>query len=185
MSKTTLKKLLSQLTKEQMIDVILEMYEARKDAREYLEYFIDPNETAMAEKAKAITTKEFFPQRGRAKGRTSVCRRAIKEFSVLHPSRALIADVKFHLVESIIKYATIIRWWLKESQENTLRTSLRDLLEYCFTNDLLDCNYHRIRAIIDTLESTRSPKARSTVEIYVDFLNVNNLIDRFKSTPKT
>lgn len=175
MSKTTLKKLLTNLTREQMIDVILEMYDARKDAREYLEYFVDPNESAMAEKAKSIISKEFFPARGHAKGRTSVCRRAIKEFTTLHPSPIHIADVKFHFVETIVKYGVATRWWLKESQENTLRTALRDLLDYCFANDLLDRSQKRIHSIIDTLSASRSAKARSAVDVYTDFLAENAL----------
>ena len=36
MSKSQLKKHLTALTKEQVIDVVLELYEARKEAKEYL-----------------------------------------------------------------------------------------------------------------------------------------------------
>ena len=86
MSKTTLKKQLKELTREQLIEVMLELYDARKDAREYLEYYVNPDEKKMHEKYKAVITKEFFPQKGRAKGRTSVCKKAIKEFTTLHPS---------------------------------------------------------------------------------------------------
>ena len=45
MSKTTLKKQLNELTREQLIEVMLELYEARKDAREYLEYRPTPSST--------------------------------------------------------------------------------------------------------------------------------------------
>ena len=44
MSKAQLKKHLSALTKEQIIEVILELYDARKEAKEYLEFYLNPNE---------------------------------------------------------------------------------------------------------------------------------------------
>lgn len=63
MSKTTLKKQLKELTREQLIEVMLELYDARKDAREYLEYYVNPDEKKMHEKYKAVITKEFFRKR--------------------------------------------------------------------------------------------------------------------------
>ena len=57
MSKTTLKKQLNELTREQLIEVMLELYEARKDAREYLEYYVNPDEKKMYEKYRAVIIK--------------------------------------------------------------------------------------------------------------------------------
>lgn len=42
MSKAQLKKHLIKLTKEQVIDVVMELYEARKEAKEYLDFYINP-----------------------------------------------------------------------------------------------------------------------------------------------
>ena len=53
MSKTSLKKLLSELDRDQLAEMIVELYEARKEAREYLEYFVSPDENAMLEKYKS------------------------------------------------------------------------------------------------------------------------------------
>ena len=39
MSKAQLKRHLTKLTKEQVIDVVLELYDARKEAKEYLEFY--------------------------------------------------------------------------------------------------------------------------------------------------
>ncbi|MYM11561.1 DUF6155 family protein [Muribaculum intestinale] len=59
MSKTSLKKTLNSLTRDQIMEVVLDLYEARKEAREYLEYFISPDERGMAEKTIATISKEF------------------------------------------------------------------------------------------------------------------------------
>lgn len=54
MSKAQLKKQLSALTKEQIIEVILELYDARKEAKEYLEFYLNPNEDQKLEEYKKI-----------------------------------------------------------------------------------------------------------------------------------
>lgn len=46
MTKAQLKKHLQKLPKEQVIEVILELYDARKEAKEYLDFYTNPNEDA-------------------------------------------------------------------------------------------------------------------------------------------
>lgn len=50
MSKSTLKKHLQTLNKEQLIETVLEMYDNLKPAKEYLEYYLSPKEKVMYEK---------------------------------------------------------------------------------------------------------------------------------------
>ena len=52
MSKVQLKKHLSALNKEQIIEVMLELYDARKEAKEYLEFYLNPNEDEKLEEYK-------------------------------------------------------------------------------------------------------------------------------------
>ena len=80
MSKAQLKKNLMALTKEQVIDVVLELYDARKEAKEYLDFYLNPNDDAKLEEYKKIIYNEFFPKRGEPKCRFSVCRKAISDF---------------------------------------------------------------------------------------------------------
>lgn len=42
MSKAKLKKHLLSLTKEQITDIVLELYDARKEAKDYLEFYLLP-----------------------------------------------------------------------------------------------------------------------------------------------
>ena len=171
MSKTTLKKLLKELDRDQLAEVLLELYDARKDAREYLEYFVSPNENAMLEKYKAVILKEFFPAKGRARTRTSVCKKAIKEFTTLHPSPRLIADLKMHLVECIARYAVATRSWVKESVENTWRQTFDDALNYMYANDLLDESMERITKVLSTAKGLRGPLRHVLPEVYENFVS--------------
>ena len=83
MSKAQLKKHLLKLTKEQVVDVVLELYDARKEAKEYLEFYMNPNDDGKLEEYKKIIYNEFYPSRGEPKCRFSVCRKAISDFKVM------------------------------------------------------------------------------------------------------
>ncbi len=170
MSKTTLKKQLKELTRDQLIEVVLDLYDARKDAREYLEYYINPDEKKMYEKYKGVIMKEFFPQKGRAKGRTSVCKKAIKDFISLHPAARLIADLRLSLVEVICRHAEIGKSWLKDSQEGTALSVFADTLNYLFANDLLDEYQRRIDGIIDCSSRGRCTLRIRIKEVYQGFV---------------
>ena len=63
MSKASVKKLLLTMTKKDIIEMILEMYSARKEVKEYLEFYASPNETEKLEEYKAIIREEFYPKR--------------------------------------------------------------------------------------------------------------------------
>lgn len=45
MSKAQLKKHLNTLDKSQIIEMVMELYDARKEARDYLDYYVNPNES--------------------------------------------------------------------------------------------------------------------------------------------
>ena len=44
MSKATVRKTLNSMPKEEIIGMVLEMYDARKEAKEYLEFYVNPDE---------------------------------------------------------------------------------------------------------------------------------------------
>ena len=59
MSKSQVKKLLAGMSKEEVINIVMELYDARKEARDYLDYYVNPNESNELEKFKKIVFKEF------------------------------------------------------------------------------------------------------------------------------
>lgn len=63
MSKSTIKKTLMTMSKEEIIDMVLAMYDARKEAKEYLEFFANPNEDGKLEEYKKIIIEEFYPSK--------------------------------------------------------------------------------------------------------------------------
>lgn len=99
MSKIQLKKLLKNLAKEEIIDIVIELYDARKEAKEYLDFFVNPNDDAKLLEYKQIIYNEFFPKRGEPKFRFSICRKAISDFKKLKPHPSCIAELMVFYVE--------------------------------------------------------------------------------------
>ena len=59
MSKFSLKKHLQSLTKEQIVEVVLDAYNNSKAVQEYFDFYLQPNEKEKIKKYKAIIEKEF------------------------------------------------------------------------------------------------------------------------------
>lgn len=67
MSKSEVKKYIKSLERGSLEELVMDLYSARKEAKEYLEYMIKPDDNAKLEKYRDIITNEFFPNRGDAK----------------------------------------------------------------------------------------------------------------------
>lgn len=109
MSKTELKKYLKTLTADQLVDVIMEAYDARKQTKEYFEYYLNPDEKAQVAKINEMIGKEFYPVRGKRKCRVSAIKRAIKEFEKLYPDPVNIVAVKINFVIACL-YVSSTYW---------------------------------------------------------------------------
>lgn len=94
MSKAKLRRFLLAHTKEQVIDIMLELYDAKKEAKEYLEFYLSPNYGAELEKCKKLIRNEFFPARGCLKDPSfAKCRKVISDFRKLKPDPKDVADL--------------------------------------------------------------------------------------------
>lgn len=101
MSKSTLKKHLQSLTKEQVIEVISEAYSDSKAIQEYFDFYLKPDDKGKAKRYKAIIEKEFGVKNPMSAGlKFSVAKKAISDFASLNPSPEALADVMLTLPEA-------------------------------------------------------------------------------------
>lgn len=101
MSKAKLKKELNKLTKEQLVEQILDLYDKNKAVKEFYDFYLNPvSEKELAEKYKKLIIKEFNVERPERSGlKFSVAKRAIADFRDLQPSPETLADVMLTLPE--------------------------------------------------------------------------------------
>lgn len=108
MSKAKLKKELQALSKEQLIEHVLDMYEKHKAVKEFYNFFLNAspaNEQACAEKYKKIIRKEFNLINPMNAGmKFSVAKRAIADFKNLQPSAHSLADIMLYLPECACEF---------------------------------------------------------------------------------
>jgi len=139
MSKPALKKHLLSLSREQLVETILEMYDNMKPVKEYLEYFLNPNEEEMLKKHKAVIQKEFALEWKYAepKLRFSVARKAIAEFKALKPSPDKLADLMLTLPEMACEF-TFNYGDMTEQFYDSAYTNFKTALAFIHKHNLLD-----------------------------------------------
>lgn len=139
MSKPALKKHLQTLTKEQVIEQVLELYDTCKPVKEFYEYYLNPNEKEQFEKYKAIIVNEFYPK-GKytePKTRFSVAKKAIADFSSLKPSPRLVGDLMLTFSEMACKF-TYDYGDMSEQYYNSTVINFERALKFMQNNGLLN-----------------------------------------------
>lgn len=100
MSKRELRKYLKELTKSQLEDQIVDLYERFKEIKEYYDFAFNPKENELIEQCRFQISKEYYPVSSRkAKMRRSVAQKWIKKLILLDADSSLLADVMFFNIE--------------------------------------------------------------------------------------
>lgn len=100
MSKRDLKKYLTDLSKDQIQEQLLELYAKFPDVKTYYDFVFNPNEEKLLREAKVKISNEYFPiKTKRAKMRRSTAQKIIKHFMSLGVDSFVIADVMLYNIE--------------------------------------------------------------------------------------
>ena len=100
MSKRELRKYLKELTKEQLEDQIVDVYNRFKEVKEYYDFAFNPRENELMEQCRFQISKEYYPVTSRkAKMRRSVAQKWIKKLILLDADASLLADVMLFNIE--------------------------------------------------------------------------------------
>lgn len=103
MGLTDLKKELKTLDKDQLVALIADLYKKNKAAREYLDFYVQPNERELFEKYRTKVVEAFFPKRG-YQLRLREARQALSDFQKLEPAAEQVADLLLVYVETGVQF---------------------------------------------------------------------------------
>lgn len=148
MSKSAVKKLLSAMSKDDIIKMVLELYDARKEAKDYLDYYVNPDEKAKLEEYKVIIKNEFFPKRGEEKCRFSICRKAVSDYRKLHPAPENIADLMLFFVEQATEF-TAMYGDMWEQYYVSVENNFDAAMKFICKNDLVKNFLPRIKQVLE------------------------------------
>jgi hypothetical protein len=151
MSKRDLKKYLNELTKEQLEEQIIELYEKFSPVKVYYNFVFNPKEETLLQECKLKISNEYFPiksgvKRKRPKMRRSVGQQYIKHFITLGVDPFIIADVMLYNIEIAQAYSSenLIN---KELFFKSMGNSFKQAVIYLIANGILVEFKSRITAI--------------------------------------
>lgn len=151
MSKRDLKKYLNELTKDQLEEQIVELYEKFSPVKVYYNFVFNPKETKLLQECKLKISNEYFPikttaKRKKPKMRRSVAQKYIKHFVTLGVDPFIIGDVMLYNIEIAQAFAAenIIK---QELFYKSMFNSFEQAVIYMITNGILTEFKARIMSI--------------------------------------
>ncbi len=99
MSKNALRKELELMTAPQLRQIILDAYSARKEIKEYFEFFLRPDAAGLLERQSTTIARELKRmKRGRSRARATVIKKAVNDFVSLNPGAEACLDMIFRAI---------------------------------------------------------------------------------------
>ena len=150
MSRAKFEKLANEMSKEDLVEMLMALYDSRKEAKDYFEYYLNPDEEKAEKKCKTVFLKEYTKTGVRPpKGRISKCKKALQDFEALRPSLEHRIDVRLYMAELASKYGAR-NWRIWEKNYKTIEKIFADTLLLISDHHLV--NQYRTR--IDTIQQT-------------------------------
>jgi len=165
MSKRELRKYLKDLTKDQLEDQIVDLYERFKPIKEYYDFAFNPNENELIEQCRFQISKEYYPVGSRkAKMRRSVAQKWIKKLILLDADASLLADVMFYNIEIALTFSGehIIR---QESFFTSMYKSFDEALRFASEKGILTEFRGRIEKIANDTWDQQWPNRNAFEDI--------------------
>jgi hypothetical protein len=155
MSKRDLKKYLADLTKEQLEEQLIELYEKFSPVKVYYDFVFNPKEDKLLQESKVKISQEYFPikkpgakWRPKAKMRRSVAQKMIKHFISLGVDSFVIADLMLYNIEIAQTYSSqnLIK---QELFYKSIFNSFEQAVNFSISNGILNEFKSRIRSIYE------------------------------------
>lgn len=171
MSKTDVKKYIKSLDRGSLEELVMDLYSARKEAKEFLEYVIKPNDKGKLEEYREVITKEFFPKRGEGRMRFSVCRKAVSAYKSLDPAPEFLADLMLYIPECASEVAADYGD-LWEQFYDAAENNFRAAMKYISEHRLQSLFQRRIELLLHNCESSGWGFPDSMWDIYHEYADV-------------
>ena len=116
MSFAEIKKELKKQDKDKIIDLISDIYKKHKPVREYLDFYISPNEGGLIEKYHDKISEAFYPTRGNINIKKA--KDALSDFKKLNTGKDIYAELLFCYIEEGINFTKKMQWFGHDASFN-------------------------------------------------------------------
>jgi hypothetical protein len=135
MSKKDLKNYLSGLTKKQLENQIIDIYDRFKPVKEFYDYTFKPNDEKLINEAKFKFKKEYFPEgKRKPKKRRSISQKIIKKYISIGVEPYVIIDLMLFNIEIALEYSNFNN--MSDSFFVSMLKSFNDAITYSRDNVL-------------------------------------------------
>lgn len=151
MGKRDLKKVLVEYDKKMLIGLISELYNKNKSVKEYLDYYLNPDEKASLKVYREKVREAFYPKRGFG-FKLALGKKAIIDFRKLKPSVDSLIDLMLYYVECGVEF-TNDYGDINENYYLSLERAYRDSLDLIDKHSLRDTFKDRALQIVHDSEN--------------------------------
>lgn len=160
---------MSALSKEQVADMMLQLYDASKEASVWLEFYMEPNSDAELEKYKKAIRNQFFGRNDRPKDPNfKECNKLITAFTKLIPDPHAIADLMLYYVEQGCSLTAEFGDYY-DSFYTALENNFSKAVKFISSNGLMSEYSPRMKKMIWTVEYCGYGFPDTLWEIYYDY----------------
>ncbi len=152
MGLTDVKKELNKLDKDNLINLITDLYKKNKSVKDFFDFYIEPNENELFKNYKDKVFEAFYPKRGFGFN-LKEGKKAISEFKKFGASTRLIADLMLFYVETGVKF-TNDYGDINEGFYSSLEKTYVQALTLMRKENLLDEFALRALDVVDDTENT-------------------------------
>ena len=127
---------------------MLDLYDARTEAKAYFEFYLKPDSSAELEKLRVRIVHEFFPVRGLPKNPSfAKCKKIVTDFAKMQASPGCVADLMLTVTEQGNNWA-LTYGYCEGAYEMALANSFARAMDFIFRNGLLLHFYERIERML-------------------------------------
>ncbi len=161
MSKIELKKYLAGLTKRQLQDQVVDLYDRFKEVKTFYDFAFNPKEEKLIQAAKEKIGKEYFPlSRRKPKMRRSVAQKLIKHFYQLQLDPQLLLDLMLFNIETAQSFAAE-KTIKQESFYVSMLKSFTEAVDYSIANGIRQYESHRMERISELATTLEWPNSEA------------------------
>lgn len=168
MSKRDLQNYLKGLTKKQLNEQILDLYDRFKEVKVYYDFAFNPQEDKLLDDYKTRVGKEYFPLgKRKPKMRRSVAQKLIKHFITIELEPSLLLDAMLFNVETAqaFSYQRTIN---QDSFYKSMLNSFIQAVNHARYHGILIDSEHRFLRIIQNAEDQKWPNFFDFIEALAD-----------------
>lgn len=135
------------------MQLVLDLYTSRKETREYLEFFINPDVEKLVDKYHTAINRELM--RGswrRSKARISTLKNLVKEFESFGVDAELVLDMRCYLLGQTMLVESARD--LPASFEKAMPLYIHQTLAYADAHQIFDKGLQKIQRLVDDPRAT-------------------------------